>query len=330
MKKIIAFMLACLMMLSGISVFAADTTTHTSKLGAAWVDKSNIGTGGTQTYETVPNKTVYFEIDTVKGEADIGATASKSVNSILSDSTAFKFTAKKGKNSQLIKSIKLVDKKISDVTGSGQGRKTYLAVELGSVNTDKEYAVEFTATFRAVKNLSITVPKGTKFAGTGKLYVKNDEITGNTTLSVGVDAMVKPEENEDNEVIWESSTNEVARLTFKSSSNPEAFSAKLSTKWTVALANKFADTNAVIRRFSGGTVDATSRPSLYLDNPFSSKVKTDRIKIYSVDSKGVITDVTKSFTHLSATKSPSGEDCFRIRTRTLGTYIISDKAIKLK
>ncbi|MEM1484703.1 hypothetical protein V6615_07440 [Oscillospiraceae bacterium PP1C4] len=349
MKKLIAVTLAALMSLSvSVTAFAANpverkltelTSNPISEDGVAY----NAGDSVT------PNQTIYFLIP--------NSAAAK-----LNDSKTTKVSIRKTKNAKLVKSVKLVEKKITTTSGNYivpvvntldptkktdnvpmNQRNTYLAVELNDTTGTDEYKVELAVSFTAKKAdvnftygnassvpananfLATPLKNGDKLTLNASFYVANKADSGDTSVTVGNKGMIiKPVKNDINEVIFESDDT-LATLTFKANSNPDKFYAKLTTKWTSDLLAKFKNTDAVIRRFTPATIDSSSRAVLMLNNPFDEDaVDTDDVYIYTVDSKGVLTNVTSSFTY------DEDEDAFVTKTRTLGTWIISDTKIKLK
>ena len=237
-------------------------------------------------------------------------------------------------------------------------RRAYLAVELADTAVPEEVKVQFTATFTAKKPVVLCYGKrkvsegefekvqtvndnGTtvntlkylrffdgkqndKLTLTGNLYVANPQEEGDATVEVGSKGVtIKPERNSVNEISFEGEDT-VATLTFRANNNPRKFLARLSTSWpTTALSNKFRNTDAVIRKFSPATIDATSRATLSLNNPFAyDEVDPGDVYIYTADSKGNLKDITRTVYY------NADEDAFELQTRTLTTYILSDKRVK--
>ncbi len=347
MKKIIAGALAVLTALSA-SVTAFAATTYDRKFGELSgnpISEDGVQYGAGDAVE--PNQTIYFLIPDSAAEK-------------LSDSKTAKVSVRKTKNAKLVKSVKLVEKKLVSssgnytvpvVKGGVKGtdsvprnlRNTYLAVELNNTTSTDEYKVELTATFTSKKSgvnfsygnsasandsfLAAPLNNGDKLALDISFYVANQSGDGDTSVTVGSKGVsIKPVKNETNEITFESSGGDtLAILTFKANSNPDKFYAQLSTKWTSSLLAKFRNTDAVIRRFTPAAIDSSSRPVLMLSNPFDEDdVNPKKVYIYSVSAKGVLSNVTSSFTY------DEDEDAFMTRTRTLGTWIISDTKIRLK
>lgn len=260
---------------------------------------------------------------------------------LLGDSTAFsewatnsanaRVSTKKIKNGSLIQSIGLVEKRLDNT------RKSYLQVTFKDNASADEIRVDFSVTFTAKKDMTraTSIFNGSKFLLkrnetillTSTLYVSNENVEGgDTTVSVGkTGAYVKPIGGETNEVIFEDSNDVIATLTFDAASNPSKFYAKVTTNWTTTTIKKFQNTDAVIRTFYPATVDSRSRARLALSNPYDTdRHDPTKVWIYSLDSKGVPTDISKSF------KYNSDLDAYTTSIRTLGTYVISNVKISTK
>ncbi|MCI8650454.1 MAG: hypothetical protein HFG20_10100 [Anaerotruncus sp.] len=221
-------------------------------------------------------------------------------------------------------------------------RLTYLAVDLNDMTGSEELKVEIEATITTKKakelfygdsTLSNSPSDRQKLLEKGvgnkltlkiNLYVANpkDE-SGDAEIVVGKNGTtVKPLKNEQNIVTFESDGT-MAILEFNANSNPEKFYAKLTTKWTSELLRTFRDTDAVIRKFSAATIPATSRAKLMLINPFDpDEIEPESIYIYQVNAKGGLSNVTSSFWY------DADEDAFCTRTRTLGTWVLSNERVK--
>lgn len=305
-----------------------------------------------------PDQTIYFAMP-------------RSLTDLLSNSRDYRLNVRKIKNAKLVKSVKIVEKKLADsnttiylpnnsstnLSAAGTDAKaakpnlydtlnsfnrlTYLAVDLGEMTGSEEVKVEIEASITARKekalfygNATVGSAKenqkllekgvGNKLTLRINLYVANpDDQSGDAEVTVGKNGMtVKPLKNEENTITFESDGT-MAVLQFTANSNPDKFYAKLSTKWTSDLLKAFRDTDAVIRKFSPATLSATSRAKLMLINPFDpDEIDPEEIYIYQVNSKGGLSNVTGSFWY------DADEDAFCTRTRTLGTWVLSDTRVK--
>lgn len=241
-------------------------------------------------------------------------------------------------------------------------RNTYVAVELKDYTGSEEVRIDFDVTFTVrrdstngygfrygtgstLRNQKIP-PVGTvlddeiynpwcvqdqNFRQTGdritfssRLYVANKAASGSDTVVMagGSGKTIKVAASADNYVSFETEYDTIATLEFTGATNPDNFIAKLSTKWPSDLGAKFADTDAVIWKFSPANIDCVSRAKLTLSNPFYEDLNPARAYVYTVDSRGVLKDVTRSFYY------DKNEDAFYTYTRSLGTYIISDRKVR--
>lgn len=369
MKKLLAALLAAVTILSlAAPALAAGPAAGSQSYAIYKVTGNPVDGNGRQfnANDTVsPGQTIYYALpETMAAWVD--------------NASNFRLSTRKTSNGKLIKSIKLVEKKLTgtssaqtvylpnqqDPTGKDYAayktgeRRAYLAVELADTAVPEEVKVQFTATFTAKKPVVLCYGKrkvsegefekvqtvndnGTtvntlkylrffdgkqndKLTLTGNLYVANPQEEGDATVEVGSKGVtIKPERNSVNEISFEGADT-VATLTFRANNNPRKFLARLTTSWpNAALSNKFRNTDAVIRKFSPATIDATSRATLSLNNPFAyDEVDPEDVYIYTADSKGNLKDITRSVYY------NSDEDAFEVQTRTLTTYILSDKRVK--
>ncbi len=196
----------------------------------------------------------------------------------------------------------------------------------------KEKAV--TDTKAALDNMlagtgSNVLKSGNTFTHTFKIWVQNEKIEdSDATFTAGEKGViVKPVKNEINTVTWEDSNRTLAVLTFRADSDVSFYCPRLSTRWnSFDYADYFDDTDAYLFDFvSSPTIPATSRPTLSLYNPFVDDdgdltIRTSRIRIYEVSGRE-LKDVTDLFTF---ERNEDDDYVMTIKTRTLGTYIVSD------
>lgn len=296
--------------------------------------------------EVAPNKTLYFETTGVElNESKL--MLDPGIFKVLDNSDLYKVKFDKDDDSKLIKSIKMVNKKL-DID---YARRWYVAVELKDNMSDDDFKIGFKLTFTAKKDIlakdygsiyfpdqgnpggtgenAIMMTKGSKLVLTAKpVWVKNQVLEGDQTMAAGTGGVVvKPIKNENNEVIWEDDNGNIAQLNFEADSDVNKFFPKLSTKWDDSLyARNFAELDAYLISFIGNpTISSTSRPSLKLLSPFIDKdgeetVAPEDVVIYEVTDSALV-DVTKKFT---IDEDEDGNTVFVIRTRKLGTYILSN------
>lgn len=200
MRKLIAFFLATIMAVTGLSmlVFAADDTVHLTYTDQIYIKSGDqlIDSYSNVTGETKPNKVVFIQLDVAYtwdvaeqtalgvapyvptlGVANVGAVTTK-LGELFADSDYFKLTAKKGDdNKSMIKKMSVVETKLDN----SNSRHSYIKIELFDDYTDKEYKITPYFTFTAKKDFYITqagdvsdekpaaalqpafVPKGTKY-----------------------------------------------------------------------------------------------------------------------------------------------------------------------
>lgn len=336
LKKSLSAVLAALTVMSaGISAFAAPTTTQVNPIEKFTGDRMlDTGEQVPRATSVEPNQTIYYLIppETAK---------------YFTDSKSAKVTVKKVKNGKMVKSVKLVERIVTtnrktvnvpdggtgSVSYSSASRNTYLAVELHDTNSEDEFRIDLNVIVTAKKAFPVkyaggattlvNLAVGDKLEMKLSAYVQNTEHKGDATIYVGTNGKtIKPIKNEDHEIVFEASDT-LATLTFEANSNPGSFYAKLSTKWDSATLAKFKNTDAVIRKFSAATIPATSRATLKINNPFGDDVSYKNVYIYEVSANGVIKDVSANWRY------NSDEDVYYCKTRTLGTWIISDRKVKV-
>ena len=363
MKKLIASIMAVATVASmaSLSVFADATKVEGSELSITVKklisdsDDFKVGTDTDgKTADTIqPDKTIFAVI----------AESSSKAGQYFTDKDVFKVKYDKGDdNPKMIKSLKVIDKEIGK--DGSKVRKTALEIKLKDDMTDTDYKVSPSATFTAKKYILLKdeaikdgVLDATTIIGYAdseedakkvdgvaayivpntkitldfvSFYVKNTVEEGDKDWDAGEGGFVaKPTKNDDNEITWEDANNTLAKLTFEGDSDVNKYYPKLSTKWDESdYAENFADTDAYIRSFVGNpTISATARPVLEINNPFIDDdeeltAAIEDIVIYEVVD-GALVDVTDKFT---AGENDDGDSVFTIKTRTLGTYILSNGA----
>ncbi|WP_101908391.1 hypothetical protein [Marasmitruncus massiliensis] len=219
----------------------------------------------------------------------------------------------------------------ADLANQLAAQKSELASKQAALPA-KEKAV--TDTKAALDNMlagtgSNVLKSGDTFTHTFKIWVQNEKIEdSDATFTAGEKGViVKPVKNEINTVTWEDSNRTLAVLTFRADSDVSFYCPRLSTRWnSFDYADYFDDTDAYLFDFvSSPTIPASSRPTLSLYNPFVDDdgdltVRTSRIRIYEIVD-GDLEDVTDLFTF---ERNEDDDYVMTIKTRTLGTYIVSD------
>lgn len=332
MKKLIASLLtvATVASMASFTAFAAGDYSATAECGA------NVYTDTDEALSTntvKPDKKVYINLNAVSFSDGTNSITGASLSSYLTDKDYFKVKTDKGDDdTKMIKAISVTEK---DIVAASTGREVVVKIELNNDTTDKEFKINPSVTFTAKKAIDFStgtdVAVGDKFTiDLGKVYITNTEQVGDTDWKAGAGGFIaKPVKNDDNEITWEDENDTIAKLTFEGDSDVSKYYPKLSTKWDNAdYAENFKDTDAFLRSFVGApAISATSRPVLELYNPFVNEddevtVADEDIVIYEVVD-GALVDVTAKFT---IGENDDGDSVFTLKTRTLGTYIISNGA----
>ena len=294
---------------------------------------------GNDSYGVLPNKTIYFVIrDQFYKPSDIEfdlskVEGSKYVKSITDTQESFSSTVLTAVDNQEITLPK--------------GRYRVLKVKLKENMTDDEYKLLFDLRVKVKEEGFMGWKKGDtkKFEDIGETWVSNDTWVGDSDWAAGTGGvMIKPQKNEDNEIIWYDENRDIAKIEFYADSDVDKFFVKLSTKWNNEwYSDMFRNTDAFIFNFVGAPqISATSRATLTIYNPFVNEddeleVDLDELKVYKVldtaalaatteeaiaeaIADGRIEDVTNLFT---AGENEDGDQVLTTRTRDIGTYIVT-------
>lgn len=249
----------------------------------------------------------------------------------LTNDKEWDFSFKKGDNSKVIKSMKLVEK---DLTGTAD-REVAVEIKFNEIMDDTEYKMNPEITVRPRGDVADNNPNMDDTVITVKFFYDNENAnTSDEEFAAGTKGVVaKPEKNEDNEVLWVDENKDLAKLEFSADSDTSAYYPKLSTKWANEdYAELIGDMDAFIFDFVGNpTISSTSRPVLTLYNPFYDEdeealtVAEEDIVVYLVNADGTIDDITAQFT---IEENDDGDNVLVTKTRTLGTYIIAERALE--
>lgn len=210
-----------------------------------------------------------------------------------------------------------------------------IEVKFAESGSKEEQEVGFTMNFRAT---SRTAPNGMwqpgdEFQVRFRLYASNEiDDSGNADLDAGNTVVFKPHINDDNSVTWGATNYPIASLEFEASSDADDFYAKLSTKSDSRIYDRYgdpADAELFFRTFSGDNIDATSRGTLTLYNPwvddrYNYSPDPMNIWIYRINGDE-LEDVTGKFEYVREDDTPEGIEGWQTRTRVLDAYVISDK-----
>ena len=284
-----------------------------------------------------PGQTFYIELGNRKWDyattLDCDDNVSHTVKaSELVDKDLFKLSLKKdGDGKSLVSSIEQAEKTFDGVRGY------YLKVTLKDSISTEEKKADIDITFKARKTLSKPDDKHEWHSGDEAtlnllMWIENIKKSGSDEdADVGDRIYIDPESNEYNTFIW---GDDRAALEYYAEDNADAFYARLSTKSDIDIYTEYGDpVNADLwfYNFVGNpTVPSTSRAYLTLGIPWDDDddytPDPEDVYIYQRNDDGTLTDVTDKFTYSDDAYAIEG---WTIKTRVLGTYIISDTALDI-
>ena len=252
----------------------------------------------------------------------------------LADDDLFRLSVDKdGDGKSLISSITQVDEKRLKEDGV---RGSYLKVVLKDSTATEEKKARATITFKARKTLDASKGGPWQAGDTATLdltmWIENTKKSGSDEdADVGDRIYIDPESNEYNTFVW---GDDRAALEYHADDNAKAFYARLSTKADIDIYTDYGDpvdADLWFYNFIGNPeIPSTSRAWLTLGIPWDedSDYHPDPrdVYIYQVDKYGDLEDVTDRFTYSDDAYAIEG---WTIRTRQLGTYIISDTELDL-
>lgn len=268
------------------------------------------------------------------------------VNAPFDDERYFKLRASKGNNSKNIKDIDVVskyfNKELYRVYGGRQmsgglttGRHTFIKVSLKELYTDDEYKITFDLRVSLTSSGEDRYPEYSETSIRAEdvtaIWLKNKVDKGDGDYRVGENGlMIKPLQNDWNEIVWYNEQSDLARLKFFADSDVKSFYSKLSTKWAHEdYASYFNDQDAYVFNFTGSpSLSSTSRADLEIYNPFidgngDETVNPHNITIYQVID-GDLYNVTDKWSY---GENDDGYMAYSTRTRFLGTYIFCEKPV---
>lgn len=310
-------------------------------------DKADIEAVSGNVFENVrPDMTYWIPLYEVTGISYPAGWAAKDSNVIneLGDTDLFKWSFDKdGDGSKLIKSITVVnDKKLDQYTGSG--RTSYLKVVTNQTFDDGEKKAKVDVEIKPKKSKggdydyvfgAGTVDTSKKATFTMTFWVSNAEVDGeDADVETGDGFVFNPTDNENNTIVY---GDDRAAIYFSADDDASKFYAKLSTKSMSDIYVEYGDpvdADLWFYDFVGNkTIPSTSRATLTLGIPWDEDddyvPDPTNVYIYELDADGTLIDVTDKFTYSEDNDSTTGIAGWSIKTRTLGTYIVSDTELDL-
>ncbi len=344
MKKMLAVLMAAVLAgsFAGVCALAYSITTDTHLTGEAYdadgdsvVGDYNFAFGDKVSADFVPaGKKIYIEIGDDTNFLNDGDTTHNVSADELADSGEFNFRLDRDKNGSLLDSVKLVTKNLD-----GSGRKNYIEIKLKETTRTEERKVTFDVYFKARHADDGDRWESGDIANTRfELWVDNPVEDGDyADIEAGQNVVFNPVSNERNTISW-GADDDVACLEFEADDDSRKFYAKLSTKIDRDIYEEYGDpVNAELffRTFVGSpSIDSTSRATLTLYNPWNDCYawygsRPRDVHIYLVDSDGYLEDLTDRMTYADEDDTEAGIDGWKIRVRSLGTYVISDRDLEL-
>lgn len=346
MRKFIASLMALSMVAGmGVSTFALTAFNDDDEIAP-------IGIQGSNTLENVrPDSTYWIPVEELGIDATDWnlTTINDSITANeLGDTDLFKWSFdKSGDGRSLIKSITVVNDKKLDQNGAPAVRTTYLKVVTNQTFDDGEKKVKVDIEIKPKKsdpkkydvlfqNLGNNkVDTSEKATASFTMWVSNAEENGeDVDVETGDGFVFNPADNEENTIVY---GDDRAALFFYADDDASKFYAKLSTKAMMDIYTEYgdpADADLWFYDFVGNkTIPSTSRATLTLGIPWDEDdtyvPDPTNVYIYELKTDGSLVDVTDKFTYSEDNDSTTGIEGWTIKTRTLGTYIVSDAELML-
>ena len=270
----------------------------------------------------------------------------------LSDKNLFKVTYDKdGSGKSLIKSISIVTEKNKDEDfNTTKNRTAWFKVTTNQTFDDSEKKAKIEVTIKPKKTARDKYDSNT-FSITNKdtavntacelkfnltFWVQNYEADGEDyDAEAGAGFIFKAESNEENTIVY---GDDRAALYFNADDDADKFYAKLSTSANWSIINEYgdpADADLWFYDFVGNrTIPSTSRATLTLGIPWDEDdnwvPNPEDCYLYRINADGSLTDITSTFTFDEDNDTTTGIAGWTIKTRTLGTYVLSDIALDIE
>lgn len=262
----------------------------------------------------------------------------------LTNEDYFKFDLDKDDGGSMVKKMEVVeDKKLGDLP-----RTSYLKIDLNDSTTVDDIKSNGTFTFKAKgssedfedasgsKKLTRADvwPDDLEIKMDYSFWINNDKASNDDNPDSGDRVYFDPDDNEDNTLIW---GDDRAGLFFEANDDASKFYARLSTKSDSEVYSEYGDpVNADLWFFDfvgSSTIPATSRATLTLGIPWDEDddytPNPEDCFIYEKQEDGTLVDVTDKFTYDEDNDGTTEIEGWSIKTRTLGTYVISDTELDL-
>lgn len=278
----------------------------------------------------LPNQTFYIKLgDAGNDYVTELSGGGKARASQLVDDNLFKISVDKdGDGKSLISKIEQVEEKRL----GGMTRASYLKVTLKDMTSTDERKANAEIEFKAKKDKDGSWKKGETAILNLNMWISNKKVSGSDgDADTGEKIYFSPEANENNVLIW---GDDRAALEFTADDDAKDFYARLSTKSMSDIYSEYGDpvdADLWFYDFVGNpSIPSTSRAYLTLGIPWDDDddytPNPHDVYIYRLDKDGYLEDVTAMFTYSEDDREIEG---WTTRTRTLGTYIVSDTELDI-
>ena len=278
----------------------------------------------------LPNQTFYIKLgDAGNDYVTELSGGGKARASQLVDDNLFKISVDKdGDGKSLISKIEQVEEKRL----GGMTRASYLKVTLKDMTSTDERKANAEIEFKAKKDQDGSWKKGETAILNLNMWISNKKVSGSDgDADTGEKIYFSPEANENNVLIW---GDDRAALEFTADDDAKDFYARLSTKSMSDIYSEYGDpvdADLWFYDFVGNpSIPSTSRAYLTLGIPWDDDddytPNPHDVYIYRLDKDGYLEDVTAMFTYSEDDREIEG---WTTRTRTLGTYIVSDTELDI-
>lgn len=358
MKKLFASVLACAMVASmAVQSFATtvgyldDQDDITESSNGIYVNlDGTVNSKSLQAENVRPDKTYWIPMALFTGKnfVDKNGNTKLTLDSLdeIGDKDLFKVSYDKdGSGKSLIKSISIVSEKNKDddfFGGYTYGRTAWFKVTTNQTFDDSEKKAKIEVTIKPKKTdpkkyASDTFKESVSSIDTSAelvynltFWVQNKNLDGEDVDVEEGDAFIfKAKSNEENTIVY---GDDRAAIYFNADDDADKFYAKLSTSANWSIINQYgdpADADLWFYDFVGNrTIPSTSRATLTLGIPWDEDdnyvPNPEDCYLYRVNTDGTLTDISSTFTFDEDNDTTTGIAGWTIKTRTLGTYVLSD------